>query len=182
MDGTISDFESGFLNKWRELHPFKEWIPLEDRTTHFIEAQYRTEYSKDIMQILTSPGFYRNLQPIAGSVEALNELRLMGHHVYICTTPMEEFENCVLEKYYWIERHLGREWTNRTILSRDKTLVHADILIDDRPDIKGVNKPTWRHYLYDQPYNRHIKLPRLNWNTWKQILFSQVEIIYEYSK
>jgi 5'-nucleotidase len=56
------------------------------------------------------------------------------------------------------------------ILTRDKTLVRGDILVDDKPTIAGLATPLWRHILFDQPYNRHFPTLRLNWFTWREIL------------
>lgn len=40
-------------------------------------------------------------------------------------------------QYAWVERHLGPEFLDKVILTRDKTIVSGDILIDDKPDILG---------------------------------------------
>jgi hypothetical protein len=49
------------------------------------------------------------------------------------------------------------------ILTRDKTLVRGDVLVDDKPEIGGLATPHWRHLLYDQPYNRNSPGPRMSW-------------------
>ena len=38
-----------------------------------------------------------------------------------------------------MEEHLGSEFTKRVILTRDKTLVRGDVLIDDKPTIGGIS-------------------------------------------
>lgn len=40
-------------------------------------------------------------------------------------------------QYAWIEKHLGYDFLDQIILTRDKTVVTGDILIDDKPDILG---------------------------------------------
>jgi 5'-nucleotidase len=80
----------------------------------------------------------------------------------------------VLEKYEWVDQHLGLAWVDRIVLTRDKTLVNGDILIDDRPQIEGAAKPTWEHVLYDQPYNRsETGKRRLTWANWRTVLFGE---------
>jgi 5'-nucleotidase len=74
------------------------------------------------------------------------------------------------EKYAWVEQHLGAEFVQRIVLTRDKTLVHGDVLIDDKPEIGGLRKPDWRHLIYDQPWNRHVDGPRLTWADWRERL------------
>ena len=44
---------------------------------------------------------------------------------------------CVCVQYAWVEKHLGQEFVEQVILTRDKTLISGDILIDDKPDIIG---------------------------------------------
>lgn len=44
---------------------------------------------------------------------------------------------CVYVQYAWVEKHLGHEFLEQVILTRDKTLITGDILIDDKPDILG---------------------------------------------
>lgn len=43
----------------------------------------------------------------------------------------------VYVQYAWVEKHLGHEFLEQVILTRDKTLIAGDILIDDKPDIVG---------------------------------------------
>lgn len=43
----------------------------------------------------------------------------------------------VCVQYAWVEKHLGHEFLEQVILTRDKTLITGDILIDDKPDILG---------------------------------------------
>lgn len=44
---------------------------------------------------------------------------------------------CVRVQYAWVEKHLGHDFLEQVILTRDKTLITGDILIDDKPDILG---------------------------------------------
>ena len=98
----------------------------------------------------------------------------MGHQVFLCTSPLSEYQNCVLEKYEWVDEHLGPEWVDQIVLTRDKTIVYGDVLIDDRPQIDGAATPTWEHILYDQPYNRtETSKRRLTWANWRSVLFGE---------
>lgn len=40
-------------------------------------------------------------------------------------------------QYRWVERHLGPQFVERIILTRDKTMVLGDLLIDDKDTIRG---------------------------------------------
>lgn len=155
MDGVIADFEGGFLNSWREQHPDKPYIPLEKRTTFYVRDQYIQEFKDKIDDvydrveaIYLSPGFHRFLPSIPGSLKALSEMKDMGHGVFICTSPKSDNEHCIKEKYEWIEQHLGNHWLERVVVTKDKTIIKADALIDDKDQIEGVvKKPSWEHII-----------------------------------
>ncbi len=171
MDGVIADFEGKFLEDWRKTYPDRHYIPVEERVTFYVTDQYPFEIRNLVESIYHSPGFYRSLAPIPGALDALRELRKLGQEVFICTSPLSNYENCILEKYQWVEHYLGREWVQRVILTKDKTIISGDILVDDRPYVRGVETPRWEHVLYDQPYNRsEASKKRLTWENWRTVL------------
>jgi len=171
QDGVLADFEHAFLDAWRQRYPHIPPVEYEDRKSFHILEDYPPELRDRAEAIYTEPGFIRNLPPVPGAIEAARELLELGMEVRICSSPLRQYENNVAEKYHWVERHLGRAWTERIILTRDKTLVHGDLLIDDRPAITGAVRPNWRHVIYDTPYNRQqTDRPRLTWANWRNVL------------
>lgn len=173
QDGPLADFEQGFLDIWRNKHPQEIFITIEQRTTFYMRDQYPRELRTHVDKIYSSSGFYENLPPVTGAVEALNQMLAQGIEVRICTSPLTRYEHCVLEKYRWVERHLGYDFTKRIIMTKDKTLVRGDFLIDDNPAINGIETPQWEHIIYDYAFNRNIvDKRRLTWQNWQQILLS----------
>ena len=172
MDGVIADFDGEFLKRWRERHPEKYFIPMGERTSFYVKDQYPDELKPLVVEILTEPGFFRGMMPIEGAGEALLEMENMGLDMFICTSPLSTYQNCVLEKFEWVDAHLGSQWIDRIILTKDKTLIRGDILIDDKPEITGVDIPSWEHILYDRPYNQGVNKKRLTWANWKDVLRS----------
>jgi len=173
MDGVMADFEKGVLDTYRDRHPDKPFIPLNQRTSFYVKQQYPDELQPLVEEIYLSQGFYLGLPPIEGSLEALSELVSRGDEIYICTSPLLKNPFCVQEKYDWVIKHLGRDWTERMIVSKDKTIVDGDFLIDDRPDVEGVQQPTWEHILYSQPYNSQVNSKlRMTWRNWKSVIDS----------
>ena len=170
MDGVLCDFDGEFLKRWRERHPDKFYVPLEERTTFYVKQQYPDELKPLVVEIVLEQGFFRDMMPVAGGREALFEMEEMGLEVFICTSPLSTYKNCVLEKFEWVDRVLGPGWVKRIVLTKDKTLVKADYLIDDKPDITGVESmPSWEHIIYDCPYNRHVNRRRITWENWKDV-------------
>lgn len=171
MDGVLADFDTEFLQRWRTRHPDKLYIPLEERTLFYVKDQYPEELKPLVLEILLESSFFREMTPMPGAKEALGEMERLGLQVFICTSPLSAYMNCVSEKYQWVEHYLGPAWVKRIILTKDKTLVKGDYLIDDKPVITGVEShPSWEHILYDRPYNRNINKKRITWMTWKDIL------------
>ena len=171
MDDVLADFDGEFYKRWTVLHPEKQITPPEERKSFYIKDESPEEYRQFISEINTTPGFIRSLPVIPGSLEGIKEIANCRHKIFICTAPLNAYQNCVLEKYEWIEEHLGFEWTKKLILTKDKTLIHGDILIDDKPEVKGVVNPVWEHVVFDKPYNRKTShARRMTWKNFKEVL------------
>ncbi|RMC17606.1 hypothetical protein DUI87_05270 [Hirundo rustica rustica] len=145
MDGVLADFEGGFLKKFRARYPDKPYIALEDRRGFWVSEQYGRlgpELSEKAISIWESKNFFIELDPLPGAVEAVKQMaNLADTDVFICTSPIKKYRYCPYEKYAWVEKHFGPEFLEQIVLTRDKTVVSADLLIDDRPDITGGHNP-----------------------------------------
>lgn len=171
QDGPLADFERGFLESWQHQYPGAFCIPYEERRSFYLRDEYPPHLRTWVDGIYGAPNFYHNLPPTPGSVAAIHEMLELGLDVRICTSPLTRYENCVLEKYQWTEEHLGREFTKRMIVTKDKTVVRGTYLIDDRPAVEGSLKPEWEHVLFDCPYNRQVpRKQRLDWSNWREVL------------
>ena len=170
QDGVLADFEHGFQLSWRQRHPDLAAVDLAERRSFRVRDDYPEHQRGLVDAIYHAPCFYRDLPPIAGAIEGVKAMLDAGIDVRICTSPLDAFRHCVPEKYEWVERHLGQEFVRRIIVTKDKSLVAGDVLIDDNPEIATSRPPTWRHVLFDQPYNRNHVGPRINWANWEAIL------------
>ncbi|XP_007445067.1 5'(3')-deoxyribonucleotidase, cytosolic type [Python bivittatus] len=184
MDGVLSDFEGGLLRGFVASYPGEPHVELAQRKGFSALDQYRSlreDLGEKIASVYESPGFFLSLQPIPGATEAMHEMIQMPNtEVFICTSPIRKYEYCVAEKYRWVAKHLGPQFVERLILTRDKTVVSADLLFDDKDTIKGVEpNPSWEHILFSCCHNKHLKLQpsqrRLeSWaDDWKAILESK---------
>ncbi len=171
QDGPLADFEGEFLKRWRHQFPDEPYIPLAERKASHVRDDYPPYLIAKVQSIYCASGFFSDLSPVQGGCEALEDMVAHGHTVFICTSPISQYEHCVKEKYEWVERHLGRAWTRKVILTKDKTMVRGDILIDDWPVIEGCTTPIWQHVLFDHPYNRHVqqKFRLLSWVHWRAL-------------
>lgn len=112
MDGVLCDIEQGFKEtKARDLE---------------------IEFPQSI------PGFFEDLSPIAGAIDAVNELRKMERYaVFILTAPSTRKPLCYTEKRIWVEKHFDYRFTKKLILSPNKSLSKGHYLIDDNTQGKG---------------------------------------------
>lgn len=184
LDETLAAFEEHFLKKYRQAFPNEPYIPLEDRNTFYIADQYQTlPLSDDVLQtklklIYRSKDFFRDLPEIEGGCQAVKEMaEIEGVEVFICTSPLFQYKYSAPEKYEWVENHLGKDWINRLILTRDKTMINGHVLIDDKINITGVlNEPSWQHIVFMSCHNKKANLrgkTRLeNWTDgkWRTII------------
>ena len=168
MDGVIANLELQFLNDWMAKYPFRIAIPLEQRTHFNLETDYSKEYSSDIYDIIHAKGFFRCMPVIEGSVSSLKEMLEMDLDPVICTSPLSDSTTCAMEKMEFIEEHLGSDWIRRVIISKDKTMIKGSHLIDDIVHT-GRHTPSWKHMLFNQPYNANTTgdFTRIDWNSWK---------------
>lgn len=75
-------------------------------------------------------GFFRNLKPIEGAIEAYRKLH-EKHDVYILTAASWSNPTACAEKIAWINEYLPEAY-KRVIFSHNKNLCQGDYLIDDR--------------------------------------------------
>lgn len=162
MDGVLADYERGLVEAW-EQHPIvieRGWLPLRSsdwpaqmKMPPQLRARWGEEAASLFRKITQSGNFYLDLDVISGAREGVQALEDAGHTVLICTAPSRHVPSCASEKIQWAENRLGPGWGERTIITRDKTLIIGDYLIDDNPAISGAKKPAWYHVLFAAPHN-----------------------------
>ncbi|MFN1835276.1 5' nucleotidase, NT5C type [Balneola sp. MJW-20] len=110
LDGVIADFD-----KARETHPLSKQTPYKGRPDKL-------------------PGIYEDLDPIPGSIEAVNSLlEDERFEVFILSSAPWDNPDAWTHKRLWVEKYFGAAVRNKLILSKRKDLLRGDILIDDLP-------------------------------------------------
>ena len=173
MDGPLADLEGAFLRIWQEQYPDEFFVPFEERRTFYLNDDYPEHLKNKLPPILAADGFFAALEPVEAGIQALEEMQSLGHRIIVCTSDIFANKTGLSDKRKWIHRYLGLEIAKAMIFTRDKTLVHGDYLIDDKPSITGIGTPNWIHVIYDQPFNRDIgDKPRMSvdWSNWKKII------------
>lgn len=180
MDGVVADFDRRALALLTELHPSIP-LPSNDERTFPLAHAFAPEHQPAVKALFIRKGFFSSMEPIEGAVEALHAMAQAGIDVRLCSAPLSNSPACSAEKVEWVAHHLGREWVDQLVLTRDKTLVRGDVLIDDAPTAKGTALvPLWEHVYFDQPYNQpgrpgvsasRRRLKR--WSDWREVIYHE---------
>lgn len=172
MDGVKTGFDEHLdvlLEEVPELHDFPR--SPERGWNNFWDADVR--HRAHVLAILEHPDFFRKMPAIPGAIDAANRMRELGHDVIFISSPWQSNPQGFQAKADWLNEHLGSWARKNLILTADKTLVHADVLVDDKPVIKGRMTPSWERIFFTQPYNSMLPGLRIdNWTdgTWEDVL------------
>jgi len=172
MDGVIADWGHAYGESLDRFGEVAAQIPRHADQRSFNLNEGRTpEEQALIAAVMIEEGFYTRLRPIPGAKQALKQMLKAGHDVRICTSPWVSNPTCASDKLNWVLEHYGSHWAQRVIITTDKTLVHGDFLIDDKPEVKGDHAPSWEHVLFHQPYNVDVPKRRIrDWSEWEAVL------------
>ena len=120
------------------------YIDLDNTLADYLAlAQEMNVEPKDAKRI---QGFFAQLQPMPGAIDAYN--RLAEHFdVYILSTAPWNNPSAWSDKVIWITKHLDDVFHKKVVITHCKHLCKGDILIDDR-DKHGVTEfeGEWIHF------------------------------------
>ena len=93
-----------------------------------LSEETKKKYGDELDEI---PGFFADLPPIDGAVNAFHELS-KHYDTYILSTAPWGNPSAWTDKLLWVKKHLPDKGYKRLILSHNKNLNYGDYLIDDR--------------------------------------------------
>lgn len=173
LDGPLADLEGEFLKRWKEKFPDEFFIPFDQRKNFFLNDDYPEHLRKKAADILEASGFFVELPPVSGGLDAVKKMAALGHKVFLCTSDIYMNKTGLADKRKWVEKYLGHDLAKGMIFTRDKTLVRGNYLIDDKPEITGILTPEWKHIIFDQPFNKntaHKSRIKTDWSNWEDII------------
>lgn len=171
MDGVICGWGDEWDLRVKDLYhlglrPTNEQEDF-DLTKHITTP----EGMEAFLSIMNAEDFYKVLKPIPGAREALNEMVAEGHDVRIVTSPWLSNPTCAADKIAWVEKHIGEGWAQRVVITRDKSVVLGDVIIDDKPHLDNADQAVWRHIYFTQNYNKDLPGPRISdWSHWREVI------------
>ncbi|MGW8431171.1 5' nucleotidase, NT5C type [Curtobacterium citreum] len=169
MDDVLVDFGAGLYERFLLDHPGHHIKRPEERDNFDLFGGETDDHKTRLMASMNHPELYASLKPLPGAFDALHQMIDLGINVRICTAPWATNPTCASQKMTQLEELGGQFFANRAIISKDKTFVFGDLLIDDRSGVTGAIPPTWKQLLFTQPHNRlDTVLPRLaGWDGWQ---------------
>lgn len=144
LDGVTVDFTGSVCKAHNKLTG--DSLSPDDLDQH--------DYSKFGIRKTTwqQPGFFYDLEPYPGAVEALWKAQQNGHKLWIVTNSMN-VGFVEADKKQWVEENIP--FVRGLIFTDKKHLVPGDMLIDDCPEYLE-NYPGTTVKI-NRPYNRHVK-------------------------
>jgi len=161
MDGVLADTEAHFIQYYE-----KESGEKVDRDMMIGVPESAAFPDKTAVQrYVHTPGFFRTLPLIKGSVSAVESL-MEDFDVYIVSAAME-FPLSLYEKKLWLEEHFPFiSWKN-IVFCGVKSIIKTDYLIDDH--LKNLDNfsgfPLLFHAAHNVNVHHHQRM-----NNWSEIL------------
>ena len=160
MDEVMADTLTKRLAIYRS--EFGEELPRESlRGVNLYEA-VGEERRERVKAQLFQAGFFREIPVMKGAKEAIRDL-MERYEIFIATAAME-YPHSFPEKYDWIKEHLPFFPDSHIVFCGDKSIIHADFLIDDTPH--HFARFAGQGILFSSPHNaKETRYPRVdNWS------------------
>ena len=161
MDGTIDDFTNPAIKKVKEL--FRVDIKAEELTDAGIAKHVWRKLSNGVKQCwgtswnlysaICSEGFFLDLPPLPGAIDAVKKIAEEGIEIVFCTKVLHWRQ--ASEKAEWLKKYFNDIEYMLVVVDKHeaKKLVDADIIIDDDPRVLDVVELPIR-ILIKQPWNK----------------------------
>ncbi|MDQ0195713.1 5' nucleotidase, NT5C type [Paenibacillus wynnii] len=149
MDEVIADFNSKHLKVYN--HDYGDNLTIEDLKVGRLE-DIRPHLASQIIDYLHNPLFFRDLEVMKDSQEVIRNLS-KRYEIYITTAAME-FPSSFNAKYEWLREHFGFLNDMNFVFCGDKSIIHADYLIDD--NVRHFDRFNGQGILFSAPHNLSV--------------------------
>jgi 5'(3')-deoxyribonucleotidase len=162
MDEVLADTLAEHIARYNRDHG--EAITKADLEGKWLEEIVSIDRQERLEGYLRSEDFFENLPVIPDSQRVLRAMA-DRYEIYIATSAME-FPNSFGPKYRWLRRHFPFLDPRHFVFCGDKSIVHADYLIDDQP--RNFARFSGQGILFTAPHNMGVSgYPRVD--NWEQV-------------
>lgn len=162
MDEVMADSLSRHLQLYND--EFGTALCKQDLQGRPLHLAVPEAHRRRIDEIALSDGFFWDLDVMPGCQEVIRELT-KRYDVFIVTAAME-FPNSFLPKHAWLQEHFPFLDIRNVVYCGDKSIVDADIMIDDR--IRNLEQFEGVKILFSAPHNLNEKR-FLRMNSWAEV-------------
>ena len=148
MDEVLADTLSEHLKRYNEA--FDESIITDDLWGKGLWDVVENDRHEDLRAIIHAEDFFADLPVIPGAQDVMRDLAAR-FEVFIATQAMS-VPNSFGPKYRWLQRHFPFLPPTHYVFCGDKSILHADYLIDDLP--RNLLRFEGKGILYSAPHNR----------------------------
>jgi 5'(3')-deoxyribonucleotidase len=160
MDEVMADTLAKRLAIYRS--EFGEELPRESLHGVSLYEAVGEERRERVKAQLFQAGFFREIPVMEGAGETIRDL-MQHYEIFIATAAME-YPHSFPDKYEWIKEHLPFFPDSHIVFCGDKSIIHADFLIDDSP--RHFERFAGQGILLSSPHNaKETRYPRVdNWS------------------
>lgn len=161
MDEVIAD-PMGAAIEWYKAR-YDEEIDFQKMLAGSWILGFPEQHQKKVLDLLYSPGFFRNLRVMEDAADVLKEMN-KHYEIFIVSAAME-FPNSLVDKYDWLMEHFPFFTWKQLTLCGDKKLICGDYMIDDH--VKNLIHFKGKPYMYTSAHNLEVTdYERIN--NWKE--------------
>lgn len=138
---------------------YKDTLTVADMDYFDLVRSVKAKCGIKIYKYIKEDGFFRNLPPLPGAVEALQKIQDDGHDITLVSAPSFAPAS-YRDKVEWVNEYLPFLDYNDILLGHKKYLIKGDIFIDDSPINITKYKKNWpkaRIMTIGYPYNKVVK-------------------------
>jgi 5'(3')-deoxyribonucleotidase len=168
MDEVLADALGELIRRYNQ--EFSEHLTVSDMWGRWMVEVLPAGRQDRVMAYLQSDDFFDNLAVMPGSQRVLE--RLSSHYEIFVATAAMEFPKSFGPKYRWLERHFPFLSPSQFVFCGDKSILHADYLIDDMP--RHFQRFQGTGVLFTAAHNAKLEVPLRvkNWLEVEEYFFS----------
>ena len=162
MDEVLADALGELIRRYNR--EFSEHLTVESMWGQWMVNVLPPSRQDRLMAYLQEEDFFEDLDVIPDSQRVLERLSRQNE-VFIATAAME-FPKSFGPKYRWLQRHFPFLSPSRYVFCGDKSILHADYLIDDMP--RHFDRFQGQGLLFTAAHNARVQ-GQVRMNNWLQI-------------